>query len=260
MTTGIGNSVQCHDITSGTKEWADHNINCIYGCYNNCRYCYARMMAKRFGRSDDDSWKDMKINPNALNKKYGRFKGRVMFPSTHDIVNEVTIIEACCTVIKKLLNAGNQLLITTKPDPQVIDILMERFESYKEQIQFRFTITSLNNRLLKFWEPNAPSFDNRFIALKTSYEAGFKTSVSVEPFLDEVPQDLISEVFPYITESIWVGPMNYIPKRIINDGYTKEYNDIKRISSYNNLLKIYEDLIDTPLIRFKDSMLNRLGL
>jgi DNA repair photolyase len=38
------------EITSGTKEWADHNVNCIRGCSNDCRYCYAKIMAKRFGR------------------------------------------------------------------------------------------------------------------------------------------------------------------------------------------------------------------
>ncbi len=31
---------------TGTKEWADYNVNCINGCYNNCKYCYAKMIAK----------------------------------------------------------------------------------------------------------------------------------------------------------------------------------------------------------------------
>jgi len=29
-------------ITSGTKEWADHNVNLIDGCSHDCRYCYAK--------------------------------------------------------------------------------------------------------------------------------------------------------------------------------------------------------------------------
>lgn len=55
-------------ITSGTKEWADYNVNCIKGCYNNCRYCYAKMMAKRFGRSTDDTWENMEVQENILSK------------------------------------------------------------------------------------------------------------------------------------------------------------------------------------------------
>ena len=27
---------------TGTREWAEHNENCIKGCRNNCRYCYAK--------------------------------------------------------------------------------------------------------------------------------------------------------------------------------------------------------------------------
>lgn len=57
-------------ITSGTKEWADYNVNCIKGCYNNCRYCYAKVMAKRFGRSTDDTWKNMKIKKEMLSKDF----------------------------------------------------------------------------------------------------------------------------------------------------------------------------------------------
>ena len=36
-------------IISGTKEWAKENVNCVTGCSNNCRYCYARAMGTRVG-------------------------------------------------------------------------------------------------------------------------------------------------------------------------------------------------------------------
>lgn len=29
-------------ITLDTKEWVDSNVNCYFGCSNNCRYCYAK--------------------------------------------------------------------------------------------------------------------------------------------------------------------------------------------------------------------------
>ena len=57
-------------ITSGTREWADHNVNCVIGCSNNCRYCYAKMMAKRFGRKTEDSWKEMVIRRDAVERSY----------------------------------------------------------------------------------------------------------------------------------------------------------------------------------------------
>jgi len=138
-------------ITSGTKEWADYNVNCIKGCYNNCRYCYAKMMAKRFGRSMDHTWKNMTIRKEVLNKNFKRRPGRVMFPSTHDMFDISPFKEACFIVLKKLLESGNDVLITTKPRLTIIQEIDRQFSHCKEQIQFRFTITSSNDKLLLQW-------------------------------------------------------------------------------------------------------------
>ena len=100
-------------ITSGTKEWADFNVNCVKGCSNDCRYCYAKMIAKRFGRKTEDSWKNMEINIKAVEKNYKKYNGRVMFPSSHDIVDDPEILDACFTVIRKLLETDNEVLITS---------------------------------------------------------------------------------------------------------------------------------------------------
>ncbi len=59
-------------ITSGTKEWATYTVNCMSGCYHNCRYCYAKMIAKRFKRHTDRSWKNMRTNKYAVAKEYGK--------------------------------------------------------------------------------------------------------------------------------------------------------------------------------------------
>jgi DNA repair photolyase len=248
------------EITSGTKEWADHNVNCIKGCFNNCRYCYAKMMAKRFGRCEEDSWKNMIINQNAVNKEYGKYKGRVMFPSTHDIIDEPEIQEACFIVIHKLLQAGNEVLITTKPRLSIIKEIIKRFRLFREQLQFRFTITSIDNQLLSFWEPNAPTFEERLVSLRYAYESNFKTSVSIEPFLDYTPQILIYNLKPLVTESIWLGPMNYIPSNNVPEEYKHYYKDIRDNYLVEHLQELYDELKDNPVIRFKDSMSNRLKI
>ena len=107
--------VKKREITSGTREWADHNVNCIRGCSNNCRYCYAKLIAKRFGRCTEDTWKEMTIRGDIVNRRFGKYAGRVMFPSSHDIPDSPEAKDACFIVIGKLLEAGNDLLITTKP-------------------------------------------------------------------------------------------------------------------------------------------------
>ena len=57
-------------VTLGTKEWADSNVNCYFGCSNNCRYCYAKKMAIRFKRKEESNWKEMKPNQKNIKKNY----------------------------------------------------------------------------------------------------------------------------------------------------------------------------------------------
>lgn len=258
MTTDGVVLVRRREITSGTKEWADHNVNCVKGCSNDCRYCYAKIMAKRFGRCKNEDWRDMTINRTAVERKYGKYNGRVMFPSTHDITDDEEVKEACFTVICKLLESGNEVLVTTKPRLSVTKQIIESFRPYREQLQFRFTITSMNNDLLSFWEPNAPSYEERFASLEHAYAKGSKTSVSIEPFLDYVPQELVQVLEPYVTESIWLGPMNYINRNGVSDKEREQYERIRKNYRYEHLLSTYEELRYFPLIMFKDSMLNRL--
>jgi DNA repair photolyase len=252
--------VRRRDITSGTREWADRNVNCIKGCTNNCRYCYAKTIAKRFGRCTEETWKEMQIRGDIVGKAFGKYPGRIMFPSSHDIVDMPEAKQACFIVMRNLLWAGNELLITTKPRLAVVKGITSEFGRFKSQIQFRFTITSIDDRQLSFWEPNAPNFQERFRSLRHAYAAGFKTSVSIEPFLDRNPRPLVDALSPYVTESIWIGPMNYIPKNGVSGADKARYDEVRRSREVDHLKAIYDDLRQLPRIRFKDSMAIRLGL
>ncbi|MHA1414325.1 MAG: hypothetical protein ACTSO4_17140, partial [Promethearchaeota archaeon] len=139
----------------------------------------------------------------------------------------------------------------------VIKMICEEFKELRDLIQFRFTITTNNNSLIKFWEPGAPSFNERLLSLKHAFEKGFKTSVSIEPFLSN-PINFIEKLIPYTTESIWIGPMNYIKRNGINDSEVEFYEKIRELISPENLINIYKSLKDCDLIRFKDSFLIRL--
>lgn len=245
-------------ITLGTKEWADSNVNCYYGCSNDCRYCYAKKMAIRFKRKTEETWKIMEPNYKSINKGYSKRKGRIMFPTSHDITTES--LDYCLVVLKKLLDAKNEVLITTKPVLSCIKKICDIFYNTKEMIQFRFTITSKNNSLLKFWEPNAPLCEERLESLKYAYKLGYKTSISIEPFLDKDPYDLANILIPYVTESIWIGKMNYIQANNLNSSEKKYYMDIRTIYSKNNLSKIIKKALtyEDSKIQIKDSIFNYL--
>ncbi|MHA1757320.1 MAG: radical SAM protein [Promethearchaeota archaeon] len=244
-------------ITLGTKEWSDYSVNCINGCSNNCRYCYAKKMAIRFGRKTEKTWPVMEIREHDLNKKYKKRKGRFMFPTAHDITPDLEVIDACFKVLRNILEPGNEVLITTKPHPVVIKKICNIFGNFKEQIQFRFTITSNNEKLLRFWEPGAPSFKQRLWALKYAYQKGFKTSISIEPFLSD-PVVFIDDLIPYVSESIWIGPMNYIKATKIKENEKEYYKMIRKLNEPENLLKIYRKVINIPLVRIKDAFENKL--
>ncbi|MDG6221791.1 MAG: DUF5131 family protein [Candidatus Bathyarchaeota archaeon] len=246
-------------LTLGTKEWADHNVNCINGCYNDCRYCYAKVIAKRFGRCTDETWKEMHVQTDKITKSFSKKSGRVMFPSTHDIFESAPYKEACFSVLEKLLSNSNEVLITTKPRFNIIEQISDQFNRYKSQIQFRFTITSNNNNLLSFWEPNAPSYEERLASLQLAFRRGFKTSVSIEPFLDFNPIKLIEEINEYTTESIWVGRMNYIKRNNLLSEELPYYRAIRRNYSDKRIFEIYNKLYNKPKIRIKDSITNQLS-
>lgn len=242
-------------ITSGTKEWADSNVNLYYGCSNNCHYCYAKKIAIRFNRKTNETWPIMVPNWKNIHKNYRKRKGRIMFPTSHDITEDPQVISNCFMVLRKLLQSKNSVLITTKPRLQVIQKLCNEFEEYKELIQFRFTITSINNERLSYWEPNAPQYNERIESLKYAYKHGYKTSLAIEPSIDLFPNTIIRNSDPYVTESIWIGPMNYLSKNI----QLFERELIEQNRSQENLKLIYNTWTGKSKIRFKDSFLNRLN-
>lgn len=183
-----------------------------------------------------------------------------MFPSTHDIFDFPPYKEACFTVLRRLLETGNDVLITTKPKLIIIHEIDHQFSHYREQIQFRFTITSNNDKLLEFWEPNAPRFKERLASLEYAFRRRFKTSVSIEPFLDYDPTELIETVAPFTTEFIWIGRRNYLPYIKLSKNERPHIDKIRKNYETAHLWDIYNKLKGHPLIRFKDSIRIQLGI
>ncbi|MGA2257230.1 MAG: radical SAM protein [Thermoguttaceae bacterium] len=248
---------------TGTREWAEKNINIMTGCEHACRYCYAAEMAlKRFHRiAALDEWANPQLRLKEVAKKRRKVKGRIMFPTTHDITPQ--FLDACVTVLKKLLAAGNDVLIVTKPHLECVERLCRDLAAYKEKIVFRFTIGAMDDDLLRFWEPGAPSFAERLAALKHAHAEGFRTSVSAEPMLD-VPHavELYETLVPFITDTVWFGKMNDVRRRV--DANTEqEKAAVKRIEDNQTderIIALYERLKDKPKIEWKDSFKKIVGL
>jgi hypothetical protein len=199
---------------SGTKEWAVKNVNVAVGCSHGCRYCFARRNALRFKKIHNvHEWANPKINNKAVEKEYGKIDGQIMFPSSHDITPK--ILEPCMIVLGKLLSAGNQVLVVSKPHIECIEEITNRFIDFKNQMLDSSNVIKM------------------FYFLKNS-----------------------------VTHSIWIGKMNQIRNRveILTEEDEIRVKEIENGQTDERIREIYDALKDEPLIRWKESFKEVLGL
>jgi len=261
------------DANTGTREWSDYSINICKGCAHGCRYCYGREMAMRFGRIDTGGeWTSEEVNEEKaqdLVDNPPRKEGRGMFPTTHDITP--TNVDACSRVIRALLEEGNELLLTTKGNPQVVRRLCSELSAWKGQIMWRFTITHINDSVGQFWEPDAPTVLERFGAIQYAHDCGYETSVSMEPFLQpRWAEFLVCGLTPYVTDTIWIGRMRKIDQRTrwMTEGSAgpetseaqSRVDEMKHLNSFYECQNVYERCSGFDNVRWKDSYQDMLGI
>lgn len=246
----------------GTKEWAAHNVNCCVGCQHDCRYCYAKYNAvKRFKTVKAEDWTKEVVNPDQVARSYPKYDGTVMFPTTHDITPGN--LDGCIIVLEKLLGAGNKVLIVMKPHFECVKQICDAFVPYRGQVLFRFTICASDNAILKYWEPGAPSFEERMEALQHAFYNDYQTSISMEPCLDwPNVVDNFWKFTPYVTNSIWIGTLNFIDERVevVTEKDREMVNQMKEWMTKNTFESVYNELKDHPLVRWKESMKKALNL
>ena len=246
----------------GTKEWSVASVNCVNGCSHDCRYCYARHNAvRRFRRMSADDWPVMKVRDHDVRRNWPKHDGTVMFPTTHDITPDV--LDACLTVLTNLIAVGNRVLIVSKPHLDCISAICSSFASTKQQLLFRFTIGADDDDILRYWEPGAPGFEERLMALEYAYEEGFETSVSVEPMLDARNiQQLVRAVHPFVTDAIWIGKVNALSTRVAIETEVDDMQVelVRGGQSDKAIIAIYECLRKDTKVKWKESIKRVVGL
>lgn len=246
----------------GTFEWAKYNENCMIGCSNNCEYCYARSNAVKNNIRSAEDWELENISKKAMAKIHTKRNGRIMFPTRHDITP--SNLSACALYLERMLKVGNEVLVVSKPHIGCITFLCNAFTMYKNQMLFRFTIGSAHNEVLTLWEPNAPKFEERVASLELAYRNGYRTSVSCEPMLDDEIHIVIGAVRAYVTDAIWLGKANDLINRMTNNGASdtmiKAGRELVELQNDKNILDLYEIYKDDPIIKWKESIKEVVGL
>jgi len=223
--------------TEGWKEWADYWLGLQNFCERGCLACFATWFDIKYKRITDPkerlTFKPRKTIENP-DKKY---PGRVAFPNTHDIT--IQNYSQCEEYLIRLLKAGNQVLIVTKPDENIIRLLISALSEFKEQLEFRLSISTYDNEVLKKFEPNASDFEERVLCLKMLFMAGFETSVSAEYYLTRDVKGLIKRIYPYVTREIWVGIMNHFDQIV---EYAPVIESLRELYSLETVLTIHSEL------------------
>ena len=185
-----------------------------------------------------------------------------MFPTQHDILP--SNIKTILIYLKKWLEVGNSFLIVSKPHFECIKQICDELDEYKSQIVFRFTIGSPNNNVLKFWEESAPDYNERLKSLNYAFKNGYSTSVSCEPILDEDISLMVEELLPYISDTIWLGKMNFIRPRVDTSNWSiddwKYMDKIDVVNRDDFIQDLYEEFKDNPKVKWKESIKKVLGL
>lgn len=250
---------------TGTREWASSGFNITMGCPHACRYCYSRASAVQRGLvTDPEAW--TKPVPREGISYPGKRKGTIMFPTEHDITPEN--LDAALTALRMMLSKGNRVLIVSKPHFEVIRTLCRELAPYKSQVLFRFTIGGMTEALA-FWEPGAPTFTERLLALGIAYMDDWATSVSMEPLLEtQLPSvvSLVDMLSDYITDSIWIGKANHLKDRLTANGFGENPEVMDKADALiasqtdKRIWALYEALKDRPEIKWKDSIKQVVGL
>ncbi len=215
--TPVVREVQCKTVLNKSTI-SDYSLNCYTGCAHGCVYCYARFML-RF-HPHEEAWGDfvdVKTNaPEALERQLRRARpGHVFVSSACDawqpIEQKYGLTRECS---RQLLERGFRVNALTKSSLILRDL--DTFAGRNTRIGV--TITALDDRLQKLWEPRASSTEERLRVLDGAAEAGLETAIMFGPLLPFLSDNLASvEALLELAaerdvDVIWVDALNPRPK------------------------------------------------
>jgi len=208
---------ECKTILNRTNI-SDYSLNCYTGCAHGCVYCYARFM-QRFS-AHPEPWGrfvDVKVNAVETLKRQLRraAAGEVFVSSACDgwqpVEAEWKLTRRCCQL---LLEHGFDVHILTKSRLVLRDL--DVFSGASARIGV--TVTTLDERLRKLWEPKGSSTRERFRIIEQAHRAELRTAIMFGPLLPFLSdsQSSIDSMFARAAELgvdiIWVDTLNPRPK------------------------------------------------
>jgi len=184
-------TVECHTALSPSKlPGLDLTLNPYRGCAHDCSYCYAPFLM----RVQREEWRDAKAKadlPRLLRKEAEGKRGVIGLSTATDPYQpmelELGLTRRC---LQELVRARAKVSVLTKSDLVTRDIDLLRA---LPQAEIGITITTMDDRLAKVFEPGAPSPSRRLSALKELSDAGLDTYVLIGPIIPLVTERGLEE-------------------------------------------------------------------
>ena len=185
-------------------EWCDYTWNPLTGCYHDCKYCYAKKIANRFGNHDvTDLGNEMTIQLNTkpsnpypykfiptfhkyrLEEPAQKTKGKKIFVcSMADLFGDWVPNEWIEEVFNACFEAGQHQYMFLTKNPKKINESIEYFEN--EERGFGLNEGYWNN----FWFGTSVTCQDDIERIKyLEFSEGHKF-LSIEPLLSDIKLDL----------------------------------------------------------------------
>ncbi|MEM0037995.1 MAG: radical SAM protein [Zestosphaera sp.] len=170
----------------------DYALNPYVGCYHKCAYCYARSYCRY--EEPRKRWGDViYVKENLvelLRSEVRRVRPGIVGLSTitdpYQPIEAVTRLSRRCMEI--LLKAGFRVSIQTKSSLALRDL--DLLAGASKLVDVGFTITSLDDTLVRKVETRAPPPSARVKALREISEVGVRTWVFLGPIIPGLNDDL----------------------------------------------------------------------
>lgn len=209
--------IRCRTLLNRSSI-SDYSLNCYVGCQHGCVYCYARFM-QRFHPHPEPWGEFVDVKVNAVETLAGQLRrakpGQVFVSSACDgwqpMERDRELSRECCRL---LVEKGFQVNILTK-SPLVLRDL-DVFSGHK--VRLGVTVTTLDEKLRRLWEPRASSIDERIRIVQQARAAGLETAVMFGPLLPFLSdsQRAIDALFVFAADSridvIWADALNPRPR------------------------------------------------
>jgi DNA repair photolyase len=181
----IVNQIECRSILNKSGiPGIDYALNPYVGCEHACVYCYADFMRRFTGHREPwGTFVDVKVNASeVLRRQLKRLSpGLVSFGTVTDPYQlaeaHYKITREC---LKELVGRGFPVSILTKSALVLRDLdLLKALEA----LEVGFTVTVLDERVRREFEPHASPSHARLEALRELADAGVKTWLFFGPVL-----------------------------------------------------------------------------